>query len=260
MPEGDTIFRTAERLRQVLPHQTILAATARDPQFNASFLPGQEVADVESRGKHLLLHLDQGHTIHSHLGMTGSWHTYLPGEAWFKPRQRAALTLETATVVCVCFSPKTLELLSPTGLRRHPYLHRLGPDLLAETFDPAEAVRRFRMHDGVPLGEAVMNQSIVCGIGNVYKCEVLFLERLDPRTPVQALSDDQLRALVLRARQLLQANRHGYPRRTRSAADGTRLWVYGRSGRPCLACGQPVLVTRQGDLGRTTYWCARCQK
>jgi endonuclease VIII len=259
MPEGDTIFRTATRLRPILVACTIEAARARDPSFPAGTLVGRAFAAVEARGKHLLMHLDDERTIHSHLGMHGSWHWYPPGEPWQKDRRLAALVVEIPGSVCVCFLPKVLQLLSADQLRRHPHLSHLGPDLLAEQVADAEVLRRFRVHDRTPIGEAVMNQSIVAGIGNVYKSEVLFLTRTNPLTPVGQLSDEQVLSIAHTARQWLAKNLSGAPRRTRSALDGQKLWVYGRSGRPCFVCGQRIQLRRQGDLGRTTYWCPGCQ-
>ncbi len=259
MPEGDTIFRTAARLRPVLADRTITAASAREPSFPAETLIGRMLVDIVARGKHLLMHLDDRRTIHSHLGMHGSWHLYQPGESWHKPSRLAALVLEVPGCICVCFSPKTLQLLSADQLRRHAHLTRLGPDLLGECVEEAEVLRRFRLHDATPVGEAVMNQSIVAGIGNVYKSEVLFLTKTNPLIPVGELSDEQILKIAQTARQWLAKNLVGYPRRTRSALDGQRLWVYGRSGKPCFQCGQRIQLRRQGDLGRTTYWCPQCQ-
>jgi endonuclease-8 len=259
MPEGDTIFRTAARLRPVLVGRAIEAAQARAPSFPAGSLVGRAFSTVEARGKHLLMHLDDHRTLHSHLGMHGSWHLYPPGEPWRKDRRLAALVLEVPGSVVVCFSPKVLQLLSADQLRRHAHLARLGPDLLAEQVDDAEVLRRFRVHDRTPIGEAVMNQSIVSGIGNVYKSEVLFLTRTNPMTTVGQLSDEQLLNIAQTARQWLAKNLTGDPRRTRSALDGQRLWVYGRCGKACFVCGQRIQLRRQGDLGRTTYWCPKCQ-
>jgi len=259
MPEGDTIFRSAARLRSVLQGHPIRAAESRDPALRAESLKDRLVTVVEARGKHLLMHLDDGRVIHSHMGMHGAWHVYQPEQPWHKPARQAALCLQVPDAVCVCFNPKTLELLSEAGFRRHPYLSRLGPDLLAEALDDDEILRRFRVHNARPIGEAVMDQTIVCGIGNVYKSEVLFLCRIDPFLAVQQLSDDQLRSLIQRARQLMSRNLQGYPRRTRFGLDGGRVWVYGRGGEPCLVCGTPIRIRRQGDLGRTTYWCPACQ-
>ena len=259
MPEGDTIFRTAARLRPVLVGGQIQAARARQPAFPAASLIGRTLTAVDARGKHLLMHLEDGRAIHSHLGMHGSWHLYRPGEAWHKDPRWAALVLEIPQVVCVCFSPKLLQLLSADQLRRHAHLARLGPDLLADQVDEAEVLRRFRSHDRAPIGEAVMNQTIVAGIGNVYKSEILFLTRTNPWTKVGCLSDEQILSIAQTARQWLAKNLSGAPRRTRASLDGQRLWVYGRSGKPCFVCGQTIQLRRQGDAGRTTYWCGQCQ-
>jgi endonuclease VIII len=260
MPEGDTIFRTAVRLRTALGGQVIEAAESRDPAWNADSLPGRRIEAVEARGKHLLIHLDDQHVIHSHLGMHGAWHVYLPGQTWQKPADRAALCLRTAAAVGACFFPKTLELLTPTALRRHRHLSRLGPDLLGETLDEAEVLRRFRSDPRRAIGQAVMDQTVVCGIGNVYKSEVLFLCGVDPFCAVGELDDDRMLELIRCARRLLAMNLRGEPRRTRFRLDGHRVWVYGRSGKPCFQCGAVIQIRRQGDLGRTTYWCPECQR
>jgi endonuclease VIII len=259
MPEGDTIFRTAARLRPVLEGRCIDAADCRVPQLGADALAGRVIAAVEARGKHLLIHLDDGRVIHSHLGMHGAWHIYRLGQPWQKPARQAALCLRVPETECVCFNPKTLELLSETAFRRHPHLHRLGPDLLADKLDEAEVLRRFRTGPLRPIGEAVMDQTIVCGIGNVYKSEVLFLCRIDPFVAVGQLGDDRLVELIQCARQLMSKNLRGDPRRTRFRLDGERVWVYGRAGKACFTCGAPVQIRRQGDLGRTTFWCPACQ-
>ena len=259
MPEGDTIYRTASRLRPLLEGRRISAAESRLAALAAATLVGQTVITVESRGKHLLIHFDDRRVLHSHLGMHGSWHVYRPGEPWHKPRAWAALVLETADAICACFRPQTLELLSDTGFRRHPYLHRLGPDLLGQQLDEATVLARFRVHNATPIGQAVMNQTIVCGIGNVYKSEVLFMTRVDPFAPVGRLGDETILQIVHRAAELLSRNLGGQRRRTRPSLDGQRLWVYGRNGQPCFSCGEPIRVRRQGDLGRTTYWCPKCQ-
>jgi endonuclease-8 len=185
---------------------------------------------------------------------------YASHDGWQKPQSRAWLILEVDGAVCVCFSPKTLELLSPDGLRRHPFLRRLGPDLLGAPIEPEVILKRFRVHSAVSIGEAVMNQSIVCGIGNVYKSEILFLCRIHPLVTVGQLSDELLLQLVNEARRLMQKNSIGYPRRTRFRGDGQRLWVYRRSGQKCYVCGRVVQMRRQGDMGRSTYWCPGCQR
>lgn len=259
MPEGDTIFRAAMRLRPILEGQPVERARARWERVDAESLVGHTISSVEARGKHLLFHFDDGRALHSHMGMTGSWHIYRLAEAWQKPEQRAAIVLEGPQYLVVCFTPKTLELLSAAGVRRHPYLQRLGPDLLGGALDEPAVLSRFRGHNLTPIGEAVMNQTIASGVGNVYKSEVLFLLHIHPRTPVGELSDEGVLEIVRKARELMQQNLEGRPRTTRHGLDGRRLWVYGRSGQPCFVCGGPIEVIRQGDLGRTTYWCPRCQ-
>ena len=216
-------------------------------------------AAIEARGKHLLIHFDNDLVLHSHMGMTGSWHIYRPGQTWQKPKSRAALILSTQSVACACFYPKTLELLTTAALRNHQHLSKLGPDLLAEQFDENFAVKRFRFANHLPIGEAIMNQTIVCGVGNIYKSEVLFLERVNPFQRTDQFIDQELIQLMQAARQLMRRNLSGFPRRTRFGRDGQRLWVYGRSGRPCLECGTSIQIRRQGTSGRTTYWCANCQ-
>ena len=259
MPEGDTIYRTAARLRCVLDGQQVQSATSPQAALDVGQLAGRRVLATEARGKHLLIHLADNQVIHSHLGMTGSWHIYQHGQPWRKPDRQAALVLDLGAVLCVCFNPKTLQLLSETGLRRHPHLSRLGPDLLGAQFDSETALARFRACPSLPIGQALMNQTIVCGVGNVYKSEVLFLRRLNPFLRIDQLTDDQLRELMREARHLMRRNLIGDPRRTRFGHDGQRVWVYSRRGQPCLVCGRSIRMRRQGDLGRTTYWCPDCQ-
>ncbi|MFT3765704.1 MAG: zinc finger domain-containing protein [Minicystis sp.] len=191
--------------------------------------------------------------------MTGSWHLYRPGERWQKPASQARAVLETADFVVVCFNAPVVELLASGGAARHEGLKRLGPDLLKEDFDPVEARRRLRARGDLAIGDAIMTQSALAGIGNVYKSETLFLCRIDPFVRVDDLDDRTLDRIVARARDLMHKNLEGHPRRTRSALAGPRLWVYDRSGRPCLECGTLIKVRRQGIAGRTTYYCPSCQ-
>ncbi|MCC6493753.1 MAG: hypothetical protein IT424_12125 [Pirellulales bacterium] len=197
--------------------------------------------------------------LHSHMGMTGSWHVYHPGDAWRKPEHYAALVLRISGLDVICFSPRLLELLTADQLRRHRHLRRLGPDLLDPQFDHAEALQRLRGQDRLPLGEAVMNQTLVAGIGNIYKSEVLFLMGFDPFAPVGSFSDEELAAMLQKARYLLRRNSGGPRRTTRFGSDAGRMWIYGKSGQPCPKCGATIRLRRQGDAGRTTCWCPQCQ-
>ena len=230
------------------------------PALDCDKLMDQLVTEVSSKGKHLFIKLANEFTIHSHMGMTGSWHVYPSGATWRKPANRAALVLETDhEFVAVCFTPKSLEILSTTQLRRHRWLSQLGPDILDEDWSADEIIGRFRINPTVPTGVAVMDQRIVCGMGNIYKSELLFLERLDPFGPISHLSDQALASLLTRGHDLMRRNLRGRPRRTRFASDGNRKWVYDRSGEPCFDCGQTIAMRRQGDLGRSTYYCGECQ-
>jgi endonuclease-8 len=259
MPEGDTIHRAATRLNKVLAGQEIKRAESRWLGAAADSLQGRQIKNVEARGKHLLIRCDDDRVLHSHMGMTGSWHIYRPGEAWQKPAHRAAISLECLAVCVVCFTPKLLELLSAARMRRHNYLGSLGPDLLAGPPRDKEVLERFRQCNLLPVGQVVLNQTVVSGIGNVYKSEVLFQLRLHPLTLVKDLSDLQLLDLTAQARDQMERNLSGRPRTTRHALDGGRFWVYGRSGKPCYACGTSIKRIRQGDAGRTTYFCPQCQ-
>jgi endonuclease-8 len=193
------------------------------------------------------------------MGMTGSWHIYRPGQPWRKPAHYAALQLAINSLEVICFSPRLLALLTADQLRRHPHLTRLGPDLLSTELDVEAAVARFRARNNLPLGEAVMNQTIVSGIGNIYKSEVLFILKLDPFAPVSQFTDDELCGLVAKARYLLRQNSGGPNRTTRFGSDAGRMWVYGKVGRACPKCGCIIEIRRQGDAGRTTFWCPECQ-
>jgi endonuclease-8 len=265
MPEGDTIYRTAEVLRAALVGRRIVAARAPPGPgvrrvADLSRLAGSTVSSVEARGKHLLIGFDNGLTLRSHLRMRGSWHRYRLGEPWRRPVRRATAVLETAESVAVAFDTPVVELLTDAGLRRSTSLRSLGPDLLAPSFDAGEALRRLRDRGRMELGDALVDQGAVAGIGNVYKSEVAFIERLDPWATVDRFDDDQLGAALRTARRLMQANTRGGARVTTGRqARGESLWVYGRAGRPCRRCGTHVQSARQGDLARLTYWCPRCQ-
>ncbi len=259
MPEGDTLFRVAHQISKQICGKRIEAARAKPELVKAKTLKGHRLQKAEARGKHLLLDFDNELSVHSHLGMTGSWHIYPRGERWRKPAQRAALALRFDTHDLVCFSPKLIELNSTARIRRNRFLTGLGPDLLAENFDEDEALRRLRRHQQLPIGEALMAQQLVAGIGNVYKSEILFMNRLDPFSPVSDLDDETLRSCLRSARRYLRRNLEGLRRKFRGSTHGDRLWAYLRSGMPCLECGTPIRMRRQGETARSTYYCPVCQ-
>jgi len=269
MPEGDTLFRIAAGLRPYLAGRRIVAAAARSPGPRAELLEGTTVESVEARGKHLLIRFDSGLVLRTHLGMHGSWHRYAPGERWRRPPSRARIVLETETAVAVCFDAPTVELFEARAESIHPALSALGPDLMAADFDEqtlSEALRRLRDPVRAPLtiAEALLDQHAMAGVGNVYKSEVLFVERVNPFARVSELGDETLRRLILSSRRLLLANSEGGARVTTDSGSGERrvagrLWVYDRAGRPCRRCGVAIRSRSHGELDRVTYWCSRCQ-
>lgn len=269
MPEGDTLFRTAAGLRPYLVGRRVSAARTAGPGPvpRVERIVGQEITAVESLGKNLLIRFGNGLEIRTHLRMTGSWHRYRPGEPWRRPAGRARLVLEVPGAVAVCFDAPVVELLEQRAEEIHPSLGRLGPDLLSPDFDQAEALRRLRdpARAETPIAEALVDQRALAGIGNVYKSEVLWLERVAPTEPVGGLDDATLSRLVATAGDLLRHNaeRRAGPERVTTGRDRRAvgpLYVYGRAARPCRRCGTPIRSMRQGaELPRTTYWCPACQ-
>jgi endonuclease VIII len=269
VPEGDTLYRIAAGLRPFLVGRQVIAAVASRPGPRAELLVGARIESVESLGKHLLIRFDQGLELRTHLGMRGSWHRYSPGESWLRSPSRARLILEVPGAVAVCFDAPTVELYEIRAEPAHPVLSALGPDLLAEDFDEtalAQATRRLRDPDraALTIAEALLDQRALAGVGNIYKNEVLFVERVDPFARVAGIDDGTLRRLILSSRRLLLAgSERGVRDTTDSGSTGRRvtdkLWVYRRAGRPCRRCGAVILARTHGRMNRRTFWCPRCQ-
>lgn len=263
MPEGDTIHRTAQALDAALAGRTVTGfESALDnvaQRARSEAVVGQRVAGVEARGKHLLLRFEGGTTLHTHLGMRGSWHLYRTSSRWRKPRTRARIVITATDVVAVCFAPMLAALLTPAELRRNLRLTRLGPDALGAGFDPAEAATRLRARGDLEIGVAIVDQKALAGVGNVYKSEVLFLCGVNPFARVEALPEATLLRVVETAAAQLRRNVARSERRTTSELAPGTLFVYGRGGEPCRRCGETVRRAYQGLLRRSTYWCPRCQ-
>jgi endonuclease VIII len=281
MPEGDSIFRAARALHKALSGRTITRFESMFPAVNRCAddraIVGRSVDAVLARGKHLLMHLSGGLTLHTHMRMHGSWHLYRPGERWQRPARDMRILIETPTAVAIGFNVPIAELLTARDLARHPALRALGPDLLAgmssaehardeRAFDRSEALRRLRMRSGDAIADALLDQRVVAGIGNVFKSEILFLAGVDPFTMVAGLSDERLERIVDIAREQLAANvtlpaaRWEGRRTTRFMNPSARLWVYGRGGKPCRRCGAMIQSRKTGVDARLTYWCPVCQK
>jgi endonuclease-8 len=253
MPEGDSLARTAAGLRPYLVGRTVTAATARVPGPQVERVVGASVTAVDSMGKNLLIRFDNGLEIRTHLRMNGTWHRYRPGERWLRAPARARLVLEVPGAVAVCFDAPTVELFERRTEALHPSLSRLGPDLLAPDFDAAEARRRLRhaARADMAIAEALLDQTALAGIGNLWKSETLFAERVSPFATVAQLDDQALDRLIATARRKLQAS---------VASRMEPPQVYRRAGRPCRRCGTIIRSVQQGtELPRTTYWCPNCQ-
>lgn len=271
MPEGDSLARIAVALRPHLAGRTVTSARARLPGPVISKVVGQRISAVDTAGKNLLIKFDGGLELRTHLGLHGSWHRYRPGEAWRRPMSRASLVLEVPGAVAVCFDAPVVELFETRTEPVHPALSTLGPDLLADDLDVDAAMARFQDPSLArrEIGDLLLDQRVVAGVGNVYKSEVLFLEGIDPFAAVGKLSADQLRAVVGRARELMRFNaRPGAAAgrvttmdpRTGARLAPTQLWVYRRAGRPCHRCGTLIKSAPQGsEVPRTTYWCPKDQ-
>ncbi len=300
MPEGDTLHRIARAL-VVLEGQVVHAVTLpRRPGRGAS-LTGAVVDEVAAVGKNLLITFDTGLVLHTHLMMTGVWHLYAQGERWRKSPEVAVAIVAAGGWVAVCFGAPVVRLVERRRIERELIVAGAHTDLLADDadFDLDEIMRRLRDRNAVPLGEAVMDQRAVGGIGNVYKSEGLFRRGLDPFAVVGAFSDDEVKDLLLELRALMRFNVDRNTKRadgtaavqhyrynrvttvplkllqatgvlpssmlpTRTTRTGCErlkgpIAVYGRVREKCFVCGDVVVMQRQGAARRSTYFCRRCQ-
>lgn len=256
MPEGDTVFQAARRLDRGLTGQVLTSSDFRIPSLATSDISDATVTGTVSRGKHLLTRFDNGLTLRTHLKMEGTWQVGAKGSRWRRPAHTARVILRTATTEAVGFQV-LLDLARTTA--EDDLVGHLGPDLLGPDWDADIVLSRLHASPDVPIGDALLDQRHLAGIGNVYKAELCFLGRVHPLTPVADVAD--LPAMVDKAKQLLEVNRDRPTRiTTADSRRGYQLWVYGRRG-PCLRCGTPVARAELGPRGqeRVTYWCPTCQ-
>jgi endonuclease VIII len=256
VPEGDTIHSAARRLGAALVDKEILAIETPQPRHAFDRWPerlaGRAVRAVDARGKHLFIRFEGDLTLHSHLRLKGGWGVYRRGQRWRRSPRRAWLVMRTAEHEVVQFDGPVLELLTDSRTRFDRRLASLGPDLLAPDFDERRFLARLREDDprrGV--GDALLDQRTLAGIGNAWKCEGCFLAGIDPWRPLREVSDEEALDLVRRVRPPMLESA--------AAAGPARRWVYGRAGQPCPRCDTPIRARGQGDDNRTTYWCPRCQ-
>jgi endonuclease VIII len=257
MPEGDTIYAAARRIRGALVGADIVSVETPHRRFERDRWPerlgGRAVRAVDTKGKHLFIRFEGDLTLHSHLRMNGWWGVYERGRRWGKSPGRAWLVIRTADHEVVQFGGPVLELMTDSRSRFDHRIARLGPDILAGEFDDGAFLRRLREDDPKRgIGDALLDQRNVCGIGNVWKAEACFLAGLDPWRPLERVSD----------REALDAVHAVRPLMLRSGQGGGVMrepWVFERHGRPCRRCGTIIRARGQGDDNRTTYWCPTCQ-
>lgn len=251
MAEGDTILRAARRIEAALGGDP-LAVSAPNPRGRAAGverLDGRALERAEARGKHLLLHCDEL-VLHSHLGISGAWHIYPRGARWRKPSGAAWAILRGERAEAVEFGGPTLRVLAAGALPHDPVLSRLGPDILATDFDPERLAASLSKAPERAVGDALLDQRLVAGIGNIFKSEACFAARTDPWQPLGEIDPERLVAVVEAAHDLMSASvERGRPETA----------VYKRAGRPCPRCASPIRSRGQGDANRITYWCPVCQ-
>jgi endonuclease-8 len=246
VPEGDTIHRSANRLRAVLEGQPLVRIDAPRAKGRPP-APGTRIDAVEAIGKHLLIRFGDRTTLRTHMRMSGSWHLYKSGERWRKPAHLARAVIDVEGWTAVCFAAPVVEFeTDPVSETR---VAHLGPDLTVAGADIETAASR--MTGPIEVANALLDQRIASGIGNIWKSESLFACRINPFLRVDDLTHDQKVTLLTTASKLLRASVAGQ----RPVAS-----VFGRGGQPCRRCGTPIRVQRQGELARATYWCPSCQK
>jgi len=270
MPEGPTIKVTADVLRAVLRGEIITTFSSRFKKAVTEDwhpkIAGQRVVQVRAHGKNLFIEFSSDYILYTHMLMWGSWHVYRVDEPWTKEANKARVVLTTEHHVAVLFSAPVCELVHRDDLARHKTA-QTGPDLLAPSFDIAEARRRFYApeHAEREVGELIMDQCVVAGIGNILKSEILFQAGIHPQRFPSTIHDEEFDRFITLSRQLMQTS---YELGTFSGAflppdatvePGKFGYVYRRRTYPCLRCGTPIKMVRQGARQRMTYYCPQCQ-
>jgi endonuclease VIII len=274
VPEDDTIYRAARTLHRALAGHVVTKFESVLPKLTRvdadSAIVGRAIEKVEADGKWMLMHFSGDLILLSHMLMSGSWHIYRPGEEWQRRPVDMRILIATGTFVAVGFNVPVAEFHTTNSLARRRGFNKLGPSLLAEEFDEATAKARLQSQPEEEIGVALLAQSLLAGIGNVYKSEVCFASGVHPFRQVSTVTEDELSRLVSTARKFLLANvtetsgdrivtYTGMRRTTGRSNPHERLWVYHRRGEPCRRCGAAIESRKQGVDARTTFWCPVCQ-
>lgn len=274
MPEGDTIFRAARTLNRALAGNKVTKFKSVFPKLTRvdvdQPISGRTVEKVEAQGKWLLVHFSGGLILLTHMLMSGSWHIYRVGEKWRLPVYAMRVLLATENFVAIAFNIQIAEFHTADSLRHRAGFASLGPSLLASDFDETQAVARLTVNADMEVGDALLKQSIISGVGNVFKSEICFACGVNPFRRTSTLTQEEAAKLISTARRFLNANvtdtsgnqivTYAGMRRTTSRSNPEeRLWVYKRAGDPCRRCGNPIQSRKQGLDARTTFWCPQCQ-
>jgi endonuclease VIII len=265
VPEGDTIFRAARTLHRALAGSTVTGFETQLPALarvdTDQSIVGRTVEYARATGKWLQIGFSGDLVLLTHMLMSGSWHIYRPGEAWQKSRYHMRVAIATPRMIAVAFNVQVAEFHTERSLARRQGFNQLGPDVLGADFDETEAAARLASRPDLELGVALLTQSILAGLGNVFKSEVCFVAGVNPFERVGNLSRVQLGSVVSISRKLLAANvtYAGMRQTTGSPDPEERLWVYQRTGQPCRQCGAAILSRKQGMDARTSFWCPVCQ-
>ena len=274
MPEGDTIFRAARTLHRALAGKFVTRFETQLPQLARvdydTPLAGRVVESVESHGKWICMRFSGDLTLLTHMLMSGSWHIYRPGETWQRSRQQMRIAIYTEDFVAVAFQVPIAEFHTSESLSRQGSLRLLGPDVLAPEFDEATAAGLLRQRPEREIGVALLTQSILAGLGNVFKSEVCFASGVNPFRLCASLSQAEAELLTATARKFMSSNVAetsgdrivtwtGLRRTTGRSDPSERLWVYKRRAEPCRKCGTPIKARKQGTDARITFWCPQCQ-
>jgi endonuclease-8 len=278
MPEGDTIYRAARALQRALGGKVVtgfdtgLAPLARVNDDAA--ITGRTIDKVESRGKWLLIHFSGDLILVTHMLMSGSWHLYRTGERWRMARSRMRVVIRTADWEAVAFNVPVAEFHTARSLERYSQIPKLGPDVLSDEFTVESGARRLAEYAAAnpdaEIAVVLLNQRVLAGLGNVYKSEVAFSAGVNPFRAMRTITPREMEAMVELSQRYMRSNvldgsgdsivTYAGKRRTTHASNrDERLWVYGRQGQECRRCGAAIMMRKQGEQARSTYWCPGCQ-
>jgi endonuclease VIII len=274
LPEGDTIFRAARALNKALAGATVTGFETAYAQLASANenapVTGRIIEKVEARGKWLLIRFSGDLILVTHMLMSGTWHIYRLGERWKRPRSHMRVIIRTAQYEAVAFAVPVAQFHTARSLERSSAIPKLGPDLLKNEFAEDEAKARIRARAGEEIGNVLLDQKVMAGIGNVFKSEICFVCGVHPFRRVSSLSDREIDCLIDSGRRLMSANitdtsgdqivtYTGFRRTTGRSDPAARVWVYRRKGEQCRRCGTTIEMRRQGPGARSSYWCPECQ-